>query len=404
MISALLFDLDDTLLGNDLGIFVPAYFDRLTRHFAADVRPEQFIAELLTGTRAMLANADPARVLDSVFADRFYPALGWEAEAWRPRIETFYRTGFTELRGLTARLPAARAVMEWAFAQGYQVVIATTPLFPLSAIQERLRWAGIDDFPYARITSYENSHFAKPHPEYFAEILAHLGRRTEEVLVVGNDWSDDIVPAAELGVAQFWIAPPGSAVPDVSRTRLHPTGIGDLDTFLEWAQTALPTLAMPPAPATALPYLLMGSLAAALGALEGLTEAAWHSRPAEAEWSLVEIACHLRDVDREIHLPRLQTVVDSENPFLVGIDADPWAAERNYQSESGPEASQGFIAARKELYAFLTGQPEAVWARPARHAYFGPTHLAEIVGWILDHDRVHLGQLRETRRKSEAPQ
>ena len=83
MISALLFDLDDTLLGNDLGIFVPAYFDRLTRHFAADVRPEQFIAELLTGTRAMLANADPARVLDSVFADRFYPALGWEAEAWR---------------------------------------------------------------------------------------------------------------------------------------------------------------------------------------------------------------------------------------------------------------------------------------------------------------------------------
>lgn len=401
MISTLLFDLDDTLLGNDLGTFLPAYFQRLTQHIAADLngQAERFLDELLNGLRAMMANTDPARTLSAVFADHFYPVMGWEAETWSPRWEDFYRTGFTELRPLTTSRPAARAVMEWAFAQGYEVVIATSPLFPLTAIQERLRWAGIDDFPYTRITSYENSHFAKPHPEYFAEILAHLGRRTDEALVVGNDWNDDIVPAATLGLAHFWIAPAGSAVPDVSRTRLHPTGIGDLEMFLAWAQTALPALAMPPAPATAFPHLLLGDLAATAAALDDLPDSAWQFRPAESEWSPIEIVAHLRDVDGEVNLPRVRSVVETDNPFIAGVDTKSWAVERNYQAEPGREARQGLITTRQQLCAFLAEQPEAAWARPARHAYFGPTHLAEMVGWILDHDRLHLEQLRVTRQK-----
>ncbi len=27
----------------------------------------------------------------------------------------------------------------------------------------------------------------------------------------------------------------------------------------------------------------------------------WFARPTDAEWSLTEIACHLRDVEREVH-------------------------------------------------------------------------------------------------------
>jgi len=131
VISTLLFDLDDTLLGNDMGTFLPAYFQRLTQYLAADLdgQTTRFLAELLNGTRAMIASTDPARTLSAVFADHFYPAMGWEPEAWTPRWEDFYRTGFAELRRLTTSRPAARAVMEWAFAQGYEVVIATSPLF-----------------------------------------------------------------------------------------------------------------------------------------------------------------------------------------------------------------------------------------------------------------------------------
>jgi hypothetical protein len=33
-----------------------------------------------------------------------------------------------------------------------------------------------------------------------------------------------------------------------------------------------------------------------------------------------------------------------------------------------------------------------VWSREARHAIFGPTNFMEIVGFMADHDRMHIQQ------------
>jgi FMN phosphatase YigB (HAD superfamily) len=394
MITTLLFDLDDTLLGNDMGTFIPAYFEQITCHFPA-VDPQQLINALMSATRATLANRDASRNLSTILYQRLFPAMGWEQAEWLPRFEEFYRTRFTHLRGLTEARPATRPLLEWAIAAGYEVVIATSPLFPRLAIKERLRWAGIADLPFVRVTSLENSHFTKPHPEYFAEILAHLGRRPEEALMVGNDWENDIAPSVALGLANYWIAPSDSAPPAESP---HTFGIGSLPAFWEWAKVTLSTLTLPPPPATALPHLLRGNLAAIVGALDTATEATWQARPDPAEWSLTEIVCHLRDVDVEVNVPRFHAIVETDNPFISGADTHPWAVERDYQSQSGPEALKAFCAARGHLADFLAGQPLSVWNRTARHALFGPTTLAEIVGWILDHDRIHLEQLQKTGR------
>ena len=220
--------------------------------------------------------------------------------------------------------------------------------------------------------------------------------------MIGNDWADDIAPAAAAGLPQFWIAPAGSAPPNRDQPhRLHPVGIGELNVFLEWAKSALPTFNPPPPPSPALPYQLTGNLAAALSALENLPEAAWTRRPAEGEWSITEIVCHLRDVEAEVHLPRLRDLIEADNPFISSADTDPWAVERDYLSQSGPQALQDFVAARDQTRAFLAELPASAWNRPARHAIFGPTYLAEIVGWMLGHDRIHLEQLRGTRKRVE---
>jgi hypothetical protein len=105
-------------------------------------------------------------------------------------------------------------------------------------------------------------------------------------------------------------------------------------------------------------------------------------------------------VEREVHHPRVRAVMESDNPFIVGLDTDPWASERGYQSQSGPQALQDFIAARRQTIALLAELPERVWSRPARHSMLGPTHLAEIVGWLVDHDRIHVAQLKTTRQKN----
>src|SRR5574341_812870 len=50
----------------------------------------------------------------------------------------------------------------------------------------------------------------------------------------------------------------------------------------------------------------------------------------------------------------------------------------------------------KTRLALLDGLSPADWQRPARHAVFGPTTLQELLAiTIIEHDRLHLRQLKE---------
>jgi HAD superfamily hydrolase (TIGR01549 family) len=215
MAKALLLDLDDTLLVNPVSSFIPAYFDLLSRYAERVIDPDLLLPELMRGTAAMQANDGTGPTNEEAFAAVFYPAVGHPEEELKPVFEEFYAREFPKLRRLTQPIPEARDLVEWAFGHSLQVVIATNPLFPSMAIEERLRWAGVpvSEFPYALVTSYEVMHAAKPNPAYFREIVDHLGRQPEECLMVGDDWEIDMVPASSVGIPAYWIAEPETKPP-----------------------------------------------------------------------------------------------------------------------------------------------------------------------------------------------
>jgi len=233
MIRALLLDLDNTLLENDMDRFVPAYLAALGEYVSGFFPPDDFIRHLMRATNEMLSNTDPTRTNMEVFDAAFFPAIGRTRAELEPLFDAFYANHFPQLRRLTRPVPAARPLLEWAFARGFQVVVATNPLFPRSAIEQRLEWAGVPagEFPYDLITGYEDMHAAKPHPAYFLEIAQRLGRRTEECLMVGDDWQMDILPALEVGMGAYWIADADRTPPPGGPT---PTGQGDLADFARW--------------------------------------------------------------------------------------------------------------------------------------------------------------------------
>ena len=127
------------------------------------------------------------------------------------------------------------------------------------------------------------------------------------------------------------------------------------------------------------------------------SQEAWTFQPAAGEWSLTEILCHLRDVEREVNLPRIRKVLGEENPFLVGEVTDVWVKERESAKQDGRQALAEFTAARKEVLG-LVNDLQAEWSRPARHAIFGPTTLQELVGFLAGHDRAHVQQVWKTMR------
>jgi HAD superfamily hydrolase (TIGR01549 family) len=230
VLKAIFFDLDDTLLGNSMAIFIPAYFQALTRYVAHLIPAERLIAELMRATHTMDANDGSGPTNEEVFAAAFYPAIGYDQHELEPIFEQFYLEEFPKLQSLTQTLSEARPLVEWAFEHDLQVVIATNPLFPRLAVEQRLEWAGVpvSEFDYALVTVYDNMHATKSHPAYYREILAHVGHQPDECLMVGDDWKGDIVQATRIGIPTYWIARPGARPPTDGATPLGQGTLADL--------------------------------------------------------------------------------------------------------------------------------------------------------------------------------
>ena len=228
MIKTILFDLDDTLLDNAMETFLPRYLEALTPRMAHLIPPHRFVEQLLSSTRAMAGNTDPTRTNRQVFTEDFFPKVGHPLEVLMPVFDDFYAHDFGRLRIYTRAKPEARAIMKEVFAQGYTVVIATNPVFPLTAIEQRLEWAGVRDFDYALITSYENMHASKPHLAYYREILGKIGCHADECLMVGNSFEEDIAPAMKLGIKSFWVV---DAKPSITKPTLQADWQGALADF-----------------------------------------------------------------------------------------------------------------------------------------------------------------------------
>ncbi len=205
-IQCVLFDLDGTLLGTNLDIFLARYFEAISAHVASLVPPKQFMANLLSATQVMLAN-DGRATNEEVFASAFYPLIGRPRAEMEPVFIDFYLHAYPALRKHTRCLPEAREAVQAAFDRGLEVVIATNPLFPDIANRQRLNWAGVGDFPYRLVTSYENSRACKPNPLYYRQIMETIGRQPARALVVGNEAGD--MASAQIGCQTFLV--PGGA-------------------------------------------------------------------------------------------------------------------------------------------------------------------------------------------------
>lgn len=129
--------------------------------------------------------------------------------------------------------------------------------------------------------------------------------------------------------------------------------------------------------------------------LAGLDEANAQTRPAPAEWSPVEILCHLRDEEAEDFGARLRVIVDGAAEFAP-IDPERWAEERRYREASLPDVLEALRARRQTSLDLLASvAPEALnGSRPDRR--LGRLSGLDVLAAWVAHDRIHLAQLAGT--------
>lgn len=393
MTLTLLIDLDDTLLINSMDTFIPAYLHKLGEQLNGYADPKAMTRELLSATQSMIKNDSPDSTLKDTFDRQFYPALGLDYDQVQPTIEEFYRDKFPTLKVLTGLRQDAVEMVKQAIELGYGIAIATNPLFPLSDIEQRLEWAGfpVDDNLFQLVPSYSTSHFAKPNPAFFAEILGQIGWPEGPVVMVGNDHEADILPARRFGLATFWVTDSEEEEHHCSMDWEPPWASGKLSKLLPWIEGMSNEQLMPRYNTpTAIVSTLKSTPAVLQTLLSDLEMGQICQQPRPGEWSILETLCHLRDVDLEVFIPRVQAVLEDENTLISGVNADRWATERDYLQQDPGQVKREFMNARLHLLDIISKFEPGDWQRAARHVDLGPTSMKELLKISARHDRLHI--------------
>lgn len=207
MINAVLFDLDGTLLDIDLDSFLRRYFGALgpvlSRVTGLDTGSA--LEALKAATDAMLAPHQD-KTNQQAFDEAFRTLTGVDLSTPQARsaIEEFYRETFPGLQDEHGPMRDAVRCVAAARDAGLKVALATNPIFPMAAVIERMRWAGLNPDEFDVITSYEACLACKPRDEYFSGIAEELRVAPSECLMVGDDPDLDL-SAQAVGMRTFYV-------------------------------------------------------------------------------------------------------------------------------------------------------------------------------------------------------
>ncbi len=139
--------------------------------------------------------------------------------------------------------------------------------------------------------------------------------------------------------------------------------------------------------------------------LDGVTPELARWTPAPGKWSILQIVCHLRDMERLAYQARYRRLLAEENPLLPDIDGDALALESDYQSQDLATAFDEWRSLRVETLKVL--EPAAPltdeeWARGGVHGGVGPiTMEGYLKRQAIGNDTAHFGQIRDIRRRYE---
>lgn len=124
----------------------------------------------------------------------------------------------------------------------------------------------------------------------------------------------------------------------------------------------------------------------------GLDTEGWRKRPAPGEWSALEIAVHLMDVESHT-VDRVRRILSEDYPALPAWDHEI-PPSRAYREGVDPDvALRHHAELRHEHLRLLRGLSDQQWQCTARHETHGDITLTELEAHVAAEEVDHLAQL-----------
>jgi hypothetical protein len=130
--------------------------------------------------------------------------------------------------------------------------------------------------------------------------------------------------------------------------------------------------------------------------LGDLDEETLRWRPIPNKWSIKEIMCHLRDMERLAYLARFKRILREDQPLMANVDQNRLAHESDYLNQDTKAALAEFKNLRAETVSLLAEVPVDSWSRTGVHETDGPMTVEQLVNrQINGNDINHLNQMKD---------
>ncbi len=146
--------------------------------------------------------------------------------------------------------------------------------------------------------------------------------------------------------------------------------------------------------------MLRAAPAALARRVAGVPRRRMTARPAPGKWSVGEILAHLSEIEL-LWGYRVRTLLEREEPEIVGMDQEVWARVGRYERRDPRESLALFTALRRSNVALLTALPPKALARRGRHSQFGGLSIADIARLLAGHDVNHTRQIDAILRRKK---
>ncbi|MEA4907322.1 MAG: DinB family protein [Chloroflexi bacterium] len=147
---------------------------------------------------------------------------------------------------------------------------------------------------------------------------------------------------------------------------------------------------------------LRSQLAHQADAIRGLTAGVSpemaRRRPAQEQWSMLEVVNHLGDEEVEDFRAHLGQALAADGQTWRPIDPQGWAAARQYNRRDWATSLEQFLAERRRSLHWLEGLGEADWQQSIQ-APWGAVRAGDLLAAWAMHDCLHIRQLVELRRE-----
>lgn len=205
MIKAILFDLDGTLLPMDEEVFTNGYISILCKKLVPlGYDKEKLIQAIMAGTLKMKKN-NGEKTNKQAFWSEFSKFFGKDSVEDEEIFKQFYKNEFKNSKVFCGKNADAIKVIDYVKGCGYKIILASNPLFPKEGMISRANFVGLDEKHFDYISTYENSCFSKPNPNYYLNLLKQNKLHSNEVIYIANSMQDDFIPAQSIGIKTFLV-------------------------------------------------------------------------------------------------------------------------------------------------------------------------------------------------------